>query len=145
MVENMTIKKYDVLDILNMNIEEINRERIYTEYALHILNNYVRLLEDIGNCLTPFDDEYYYSDDSTWIKFFKANVVNWFGEKQGFVVIDDEYWLLSFADVIDGVKNWDISRIDLVNLEPARKLVKLLSVVEEIGSSLNKKDSTWPV
>jgi hypothetical protein len=138
----MSIVKRGVEDALKLNVEEINRDRIYIDFALHNEKNYVDLLGDIGNYLIPFDDEYFYSEDSTWVKFFKENVDNWFGDDHGCVVIDEEYWLLSFADTIEGVANWDISRIDLDNLEPARKLVKLLSIVEEIGSSMNGKDST---
>lgn len=132
----MTIERRDVGYALKLDIEEINRDRICADYVLHNENNYVDLLEDIGNRLIQLDVEYFYSEDSTWIKFFKSNVANWFGEEHGFVITDKGYWLLSFAAIVESVQSWDMSRINLGDLESARKLVKLLSVVEEIGSSM---------
>lgn len=132
----MVTEKRDVGYALKLDIEEINRDRIYADYVLNNENNYVDLLEDIGKYLIQLDGEYFYSEDSTWVKFFKSNVANWFGEEHGFVIIDEGYWLLSFAATIEGVQSWDMSRINLDDLESARKLVKLLSIVEEIGSSM---------
>jgi hypothetical protein len=138
----MVTEKRDIGYALKLDIEEINRDRIRADYALDNENNYVDLLEGIGNYLTQLDSEYLYSGDSTWVKFFRANIANWFGDDYAFVVIDDGYWLLSFAATIEGVQNWDMSRINLDDLESARKLVKLLNVVEGIGDSTNRKDGT---
>jgi hypothetical protein len=136
----MAIEKSGVEDALKLNIEEINIDRICKDYSLHDENNCVDLLEDISSHFTPLSEEYFYSDDSTWVEFFKSRVVEWFGQYYGLVVIDTEYWLLSFALLTDnGVKLWDFSQIDTEDLESARKLVKLLSVVEAIGA-FNKFD-----
>jgi hypothetical protein len=136
----MAIEKSGVEDALKLNIEEINIDRICKDYSLHDEKNCVDLLEDISSHFTPLSEEYFYSDDSTWVEFFKSRVVEWFGQYYGLVVIDTEYWLLSFALLTDnGVKLWDFSQIDTEDLESARKLVKLLSVVEAIGA-FNKFD-----
>lgn len=138
----MVEEKRDVGYALKLNIEEINNERIFKDYSLDNGDNCINLLDEIGNYLTPLDSEYVYSADSKWVKFFKENIDSWFGESHGLAVIDGEYWLLSFAYIVDGVENWDMSSIALDDLESARKLSKLMSVVEKIGSSTLKKDGT---
>lgn len=133
----MTIEKRDIGEVFQLNIDDIKRDRIYANYALQDQNNYLELLIEIAKYLIPLDD-YLYSDDSAWVGFFKSKIVEWFGEEHGFVIIDEGYWLLSLASVVEGIKNWDISRICIDDIESARKLVKLMSVVGEIGSSMKK-------
>ncbi len=137
--ENMVAEKRGVDDAIKLDIEEITRDRIYADYALCNKDNYVDILEEIGGYLTQLDEEYLYSDNSVWVNFFKSKVVNWFGEEHGFAVIDEGYWLLSLASVAGEVKSWDMSRINMDDLESARKLVKLMGVLGEIGLSMSKE------
>jgi hypothetical protein len=134
----MVNEKCNVEDVLKMDIEEINKNRINADCVLCDENNYVDLLEDVGNYFYSLSDEYFYSADSDWVEFFKSKIVEWFGEDHGLAVIDKEYWLLSFAFTHGDVPLWDMSRIDTEDFENARKLVKLMSVIEEIGSLLHK-------
>lgn len=72
------------------------------------------------------EDEYYYSDEEEKINAIKPYIIERFGENYAFAVKDGEYILLSFAMMEDGVKYWDISKINVNNKEMARKIAYLI-------------------
>jgi len=131
----MTIEKSNIEDILKQDIGEINKNMLCSVYELQKEDNRLSLMDMLSDYFGFGDGEkYFYSDDSDWTKFFKSKVVEWFGEEHGLVLIDKEYWLLAMAIVDkEDIKFWDLSSMKTDNLDMAKKLVKLVSVTEEIG------------
>lgn len=136
--DKMKVGKDDIEEILRSSIEDINKDKLYPIYKLWCKDDYPDFLDALTGYLTDklFLDECYYSYDSDKVEFVKSKVIEWFGEYNGLASIDDEYWLLSYAFTDKGIKFWDISKIDTVDLEMAKKLVKLMSIVEDISSEL---------
>lgn len=136
----MTEEKIDVSrcieDILQLDIGYINKELIYSKFKFDE-DNFLDFLDKVSYHFSPFGENFY-SDDSDWIGFFKFKVVEWFGEDHAFVKIDDDLWLLGNALTKDGVRFWDISRIDTKDIERAKKLVKLMSITEDIGDDVHE-------
>ncbi len=136
--DKMKVGKDDIEEILRSSIEDINKDKLYPIYKLWHKDDYPDFLDALTGYLTDklFFDECYYSYDSDKVEFVKSKVIEWFGEDDGLALIDNEYWLLSYAFTDKGIKFWDISKIDTVDLENAKKLVKLMSIVEEIGNDI---------
>jgi hypothetical protein len=87
--------------------------------------------------LTPIDLEYEpFSEDSDEVKSMKP--IEWFGEKNGLVVKDNDYFLIS--PVVEcGVKYWYIDKISTNNLEMARKITSIFELLNDISSFRHKK------
>lgn len=135
------IGKDNIEEILQLNIEDINKDKLYPIYRSWRKDDYPFYLDALTDYLTDnlFFDECYYSFDTDKVQFVRSKIIEWFGEYNGLALIDDEYWLLSYAFTDEGIKFWDISKIDTVDLEKAKKLVKLMSIVEEIGYEIDKE------
>lgn len=135
--ENMEIDiDKEIENILQLDIGEIDKGLIYSKYKFDE-QNFPNFLDKVSDHFSPMDDNFY-SDDSNWAEFFKSKIIEWFGEEHGLVKIDDDFWLLSNALTNDGIRFWDFSRIDTDNIERAKKLVKLMSITEDIGDEVNK-------
>lgn len=121
-----------------MNIDEKKLKEL--QEALPILNE-LDVLEYLWNSdnrcyifdelcekyLIDDEDGYYYPDDSEEINIIKPYIIEWFGEYYAFAIKDGEYTLLSCAVIDDGMKYWDISKINVDNQEMARKIAYLMS------------------
>lgn len=126
----------EIENILQLGIGEIDKKLIYSKYKFDE-QNFPNFLDKVSDHFSPMDDNFY-SDDSNWTEFFKSKIIEWFGEEHGLVKIDDDFWLLSNVLNSDGIRFWDFSRIDTDDIERAKKLVKLMSITEDIGDEVNK-------
>ena len=136
----MKIEKNNIEDILQLDIGEISKDKLCSEYELRDENNRGEFLCILMEYFSSFG-ECLYSEDSEWVEFFRSKIVERFGESNDLVIIDKEYWLLFLGAIEEGVKFFDLYSIDADNLERARKLVKLFDVIEEIGRENDQKDS----
>lgn len=143
----MKVGKDNIEEILRLNIEDINKDKLYPIYKLWHQNDYLDFLDALKDYITHklfFDDgdpsgDGYYLYDSDKVEFVKSKVIEWFGKSNGLALIDGEYWFLSYA--FDDA--WDISKIDTVDLENAKKLVKLMSIVDDIGDEIRKHENSY--
>ncbi len=126
----------EIENILQLDIGNIDKELIYSKYKFDE-KSFPNFLDKVSSHFPPMDDNFY-SDDSNWTEFFKSKIIEWFGKDHGLVKIDDDFWLLSNAITNDDIRFWDFSRIDTDDIERAKKLVKLLSITEDIGDEVNK-------
>lgn len=94
--------------------------------------------------LIPTNPEYEpFLEDSEDVKAMKP--IEWFGKNIGFVVKDDEYFLLSHVTE-HGVKCCYIDKINTNNLEIARKIASIFEFLGDINSfRYNKKTAFWIV
>lgn len=135
----MKIRKDNIEEILKLDIEDIDVDKLYPIYKSWRKDDYPDFLDAIVDYLGDnlfSDDGDYYSHDSDRVEFVRSKIVEWFGKLYGIALIDEQYWLLSYAFTDDGISFWNIEKIDISNLEKAKKLVKLLSISEEIGNNL---------
>ena len=72
-----------------------------------------------------------FSEYSEEVKTMKP--IEWFGEDHGFVIKDNEYFLLTGVTEYD-VKRFYIDKIDTDNLEMARKIVSIFEILGDMNS-----------
>lgn len=91
--------------------------------------------------MIPTNPEYEpFSEDSEEVKAMKP--IEWFGKNIGFVVKDNEYFLLSHVVEYD-VKCCYIDKINTNNLEIARKIASIFEFLGDINSfRYNKKTAS---
>ena len=131
----MTIEKGKLEEILQLDIGEIGKDMLCSVYGWREENVRLDFLDILTDHLVTGDgEEYCYSEDSEWTEFFKSKILEWFGEEHGLASIDGEYWLLMEA-VVDNEneKFWSLHLIETDNLDKAKKLVKLIGIVDEMG------------
>ena len=131
----MTIEKSKLEEIFRLDIGEINKDMLCSVYGWKEENVRLDFLDSLTDNLVLGDgEEYCYSGDSEWTQFFKSKILEWFGEEHGLVSIDGEYWLL-MTTVVDkeNTKFWSLRLIRTDNLDKAKKLVKLVYIVDEMG------------
>lgn len=77
------------------------------------------------------DDGYCYSEDSEEINTIESHIIERFGEHYALAIKNEEYILISFVGIDDDIKYWSILKIDVNEQEMARKIVYLISFVDE--------------
>lgn len=117
---------YDI-DLLFHILEDMN---FYDSFA----NIYPELS---SKYLAPIDLEHApFPEDSDEVKSMKP--IEWFGEENGLVVKDNDYFLVSPVIECD-VKYWYIYQISTNNLEMARKITSIFELLNDISSFRHKK------